>query len=140
MSACCSVLGELVRILPSRLPSLVETFARHLLAYWFAWSSASRDFSEIPGRITVLRKNAACCCYRPSSVVCRSVTLVSPAKTAEPINLPFGLWTRMGRRKHKFNRIHQVAPMCPHLVNITEPSVCGGNAALRRSTLTTCYY
>jgi len=33
---------------------------------------------------------------------------------AEPIHLPFGLWTRMGRRMHKFNRIRQVAPMCPH--------------------------
>ena len=34
-------------------------------------------------------------CYRPSSVVClsvgRSVTLVSPAKAAEPIEMPFGL-------------------------------------------------
>jgi len=28
---------------------------------------------------------------------------VSCAKTDEPIDLPFGLWTRMGRRKHKFN-------------------------------------
>jgi len=34
-------------------------------------------------------------------------------KTAEPIDLPFGLWTRLGRRKHKFNRVRQVAPMCP---------------------------
>jgi len=25
---------------------------------------------------------------------------------AEPIDLPFGLWTRVGRRKHKFNHIH----------------------------------
>jgi len=32
-------------------------------------------------------------CYRPSSVVCLSVTLVSPAKTAEPIEMPFGLRT-----------------------------------------------
>ena len=31
-------------------------------------------------------------CYRPSSVVCRSVTLVSPAKTAEPIEMPMGPW------------------------------------------------
>jgi len=34
-------------------------------------------------------------CYRQSSVVClsvgRSVTLVSPAKAAEPIEMPFGL-------------------------------------------------
>jgi len=39
---------------------------------------------------------------------------VSCAKMAEPIDLPFGLWTRVGRRKHKFNRIHQVAPICFH--------------------------
>ena len=30
------------------------------------------------------------------SVVCRSVTLVSPTKTAEPIEMPFGLRTRVG--------------------------------------------
>jgi len=43
-------------------------------------------------------------CYRPSSVVCRSVglsvTLVSPAKTAAPIEIPFGLGTRVGPRNH----------------------------------------
>ena len=38
--------------------------------------------------------------YRPSSVVCRSVTLVSPAKTAALIKLPFGLRTWMGPGKH----------------------------------------
>ena len=31
---------------------------------------------------------------------------------AEPVDLPFGLWTQVGRRKHEFNRICQVAPMC----------------------------
>jgi len=39
---------------------------------------------------------------------------VSCAKTAETIDLPFGLWTRAGPIKHKFNRIRQVAPMCRH--------------------------
>jgi len=39
-------------------------------------------------------------CYRPSSVVCQSVTLVSPAKTAEPIEMPLGLRTRMGPGNH----------------------------------------
>jgi len=34
---------------------------------------------------------------------------------AEPIDLPFGLWTQVSRRKHKFSRICQVAPMCPHV-------------------------
>jgi len=43
-------------------------------------------------------------CYRPSSVVGlyvdRSVTLVSPTKTAEPIEIPFWLRTRVGPRNH----------------------------------------
>jgi len=43
-------------------------------------------------------------CYRPSSVVCRlvglSVTLVSPAKTAEAIGMPFGLRTLVGPWNH----------------------------------------
>jgi len=37
---------------------------------------------------------------------------VSCAETAEPIDLSFGLWSRVGQAKHKFNRIRQVAPMC----------------------------
>jgi len=40
--------------------------------------------------------------YRPSSVVCRSVTLMSAAKKAEPIEMPFGLWAWMGPRNHVF--------------------------------------
>ena len=36
-------------------------------------------------------------CYRPSSVVRRSVTLVSPVKMAVPIEMPFGLWSWMGK-------------------------------------------
>jgi len=43
-------------------------------------------------------------CYRPSSVVCRSVclsvTLVIPAKTAAPIEMPFGLRTQVGPKNH----------------------------------------
>jgi len=63
---------------------------------------------------------------------------VSPAKTAERIEMPFGLWTRVGRRKHKFSRVRQVAPMWPYgrvhwrsLANTIKPSVAGGDAALR---------
>jgi len=77
---------------------------------------------------------------------------VSCAKMAERIDLPFRLWTRIGRRKHKFNRIRQVAPMSPqahegahrerahwhHVANTIEPSACGGDAALCQITLTTC--
>jgi len=39
-------------------------------------------------------------CYRRSSVVCRSVTVVSLAKTAEPIEMPFELWAPVGSRNH----------------------------------------
>ena len=69
---------------------------------------------------------------------------MSCAETAEPIDLLFGLWTRVGRRKHKFNC--QVAPMCHpmwahwcHLAKMTEPSVCGGDAVSHQITLTTCF-
>ena len=51
-------------------------------------------------------------CYRRSSVVCpfvglsvcrsvfRSLTIASPAKTAEPIEMPFWLLNRVGPRNH----------------------------------------
>ena len=71
---------------------------------------------------------------------------MSCSETAQPIDLPFGLWTRVGRRKHKFSLIRQMAPMCPHgrahwrhLANTVEPSVCGGDVVLCQITLTTCF-
>jgi len=74
-------------------------------------------------------------------------TVVSCAKMAEPIDLPFRLLYRVGRRKHKRNRIRQDAPICPHwrthwrhLANTTESCFCGGDAALCQITLTTCYH
>jgi len=43
-------------------------------------------------------------CHRWSSAVCLSVGLsvmiVSPAKTAEPIEMPFGMWTWVDSRNH----------------------------------------
>jgi len=39
-------------------------------------------------------------CYRRSSVICRSVVVVRPAKIAELIEMLFGLWTRIGPRNH----------------------------------------
>jgi len=65
----------------------------------------------------------------------QALSAVSCVKTAERIHLPFRLWTRVGRRMHKFNRIRQVVPMCPygrtrcrHLSNNIEPSVYGDDA------------
>jgi len=33
----------------------------------------------------------------------RSVTVVSPAKTAEPIEMPFGLWTQAGHTEPRIS-------------------------------------
>jgi len=56
-----------------------------------------------------------------------------------------GLWTRVGRKMHRFNRIQQVALICPHwraqwrnLANTIETSVCCGDVTLCHITLTTC--
>ena len=43
-------------------------------------------------------KDVACA----SLSVCLLVTTVSPTKTDEPIEVPFGLWTRVGPRNHVF--------------------------------------
>jgi len=50
-------------------------------------------------------------CYQPSSEVCRSDTLVSCAKTAELIEMPFGLRTGMGPRNHVYNDGGPDSPM-----------------------------
>jgi len=46
-------------------------------------------------------------------------------KTAEPIEMPFGLWTRVGLRKHVLDR----GANWRHMSNTTEPSMYGGYAA-----------
>ena len=51
-----------------------------------------------PHRSTTYVDAAYCC--RPSSLGSRSVTLASPANTAAPIEMPFGLRTRVGPGNH----------------------------------------
>jgi len=51
---------------------------------------------------------------------------VSCAKTAEPIEMPFGIWIWVGPRKHV-------------LVG-DKPFLCGGNAVFCQITLSTYYY
>jgi len=49
---------------------------------------------------------------------------MSCTKTVERIDLPFGLWTRVGRRKHKLYRIRQMTPVCPggfHVGTLSSP-------------------
>jgi len=57
---------------------------------------------------------------------------------AKPIEMPFGLWTRVGRRKHA---LHGRA-YWRNLANTTKPSVCSSDAAFCKITLTICcsYY
>jgi len=43
---------------------------------------------------------------RVAGSVALSVTLVSPAKTAEPIEMPFGLRTRVVPGKHVLDGVH----------------------------------
>ena len=49
--------------------------------------------------------DAACCYQQVASSVGWSVTLVSPTKTAEPIEMQFGLRTRVGPGNHKLDGV-----------------------------------
>ena len=65
----------------------------------------------------------------------KGLSAVSCAKTAEPIEMLFGMWSRLGHRNH-------VLDGCAHwrhLANAIEPPICGDDVALCQITLTTCY-
>ena len=77
------------------------------------------------------------------------------AITAEPLEMPFGLWALMGRRCLVLDGVAEMlrdvavatifgfvymGAHWRHLANTTEPSMCGGNAALCQITVTNCYY
>jgi len=74
-------------------PLFIHSLGHNLLCS-LQWCSR-KLYIITPHRSTYRCVNAAYC-YRPSSVVCRSVTPVSPAKTAEPIDMRFGLRTLIG--------------------------------------------
>jgi len=86
----------------------------HFLTRW-VWCLCKMDTRNEPWASVIIRpqrsttyENAAYC-YRPSSVVCRSVcrsvTLVSSAKTAAPIELPFGLRTWVDPGNHVLDEV-----------------------------------
>jgi len=54
-----------------------------------------------------------------SLLVCLSLMVVSAAKTAKPIEMLFGIWTRVGPRKHVLDG----GAYWRNLVNMIEPSV-----------------
>jgi len=66
----------------------------------------------------------------------KGLSAISCAKTAEPIEMSFGIWTHVGARKHV---LHGAAHWL-NLANTSKLSMCGGDAALCQITLTTCYY
>jgi len=49
---------------------------------------------------------------------------MSPTKTAEQIELPFGMWTPAGSRKH----VSRWGAHWRSLLIMIEPSMCGGDA------------
>jgi len=61
---------------------------------------------------------------------------MSCAKTAEPMEMLFGIWTWVGPRKHVLGGDAHWR----HLANTIEPSMCDGNVACCQITLTTCYH
>ena len=69
--------------------------------------SSVRWGSDILWKGVILRGNgvARCKVSQHPAMIC--------AKWLNRSHLSFRLWTRVGRKKHKFNRIRQVAPMCP---------------------------
>jgi len=62
--------------------------------------------------------------------VCLFVSTWNCAETAKPIEMPFGMWTRVGPRNQLLGGAH-VPPM-------VRGNCWGCNSAFRRSSLTTC--
>ena len=50
--------------------------------------------------------------------------------------MPFGMWTQAGLKKYVLDGV----TLAQTIANTTEPSVCGGDAALCQVTLATCYH
>jgi len=83
---------------------------------------ASEPTSNSPGGVVVFRPHRsttyveAAYCYQPSSEVCRSVcrsvALVSAAKTAEPIEMLLQLTPHIDNQKNLLNS--NISPTCPH--------------------------
>jgi len=84
--------------------------------------------------------------------VCLSAKIVSPAKLAEPIEMPFEMWTRVGQRNHVLHggpdspmrRGNFEGEFRTELASYIRPIVTYKNtaqwAASRQNSLTTCYY
>jgi len=87
---CCFFVLNVVLLLSCPINEQCCNCSSYIVAF-FSWLA-------YPHRSFVRTYVDAVYCYPPSSVVSQSVTLVSPAKTAKPIEMPFRLWARMGPR------------------------------------------
>jgi len=90
------------------------------LGYGLGWAQGTVNYrgSRFPFEGVILRgKGAHCEVWENFAVSC--------AKTAESIEMPFGMWTRVGSRKHLLDW----GAHWRHLANMIEPSVCGDDAA-----------
>jgi len=75
-----------------------------------------------------------------------SVTIVSHAKTDEPIEMSFALWTGVGPRNHvldggpdpPWEEVILTREGAAHCKVQEIPSVCGGDAAFGQTTVTSC--
>jgi len=104
--------GHLLKILNDPLPVLVVSGATNYQqteryderAHELSIPDQRHDLKPILGRIASQYVDAAYC-YRRNSVVCRSVgrsvTIVSPAETAKPIEVPFGMYNCGSMEAHK---------------------------------------
>ena len=76
-------------------------------------------------------------------MVCWMVGLpvLSPAKTAEPIEIPFGFW--VGQRNHVLDGLYGPYVLVLKNAQLNCLSVCGGNAAfeyIRHSVLVVLFF
>ena len=98
--------------------------SRCRLGCGLAWAQSITCYMRGPDnpweRAILVDRDAHCKAWALSTIGC--------AITAEPICLPFRLWTGVGRRMHKFNRIRHGRTRCRHLSNNIEPSVYGSDA------------
>jgi len=108
------LIGDLSRLVQQRIRERTST--RHTPRCTYTDQAPMNHTRFTPHRRTTYVDAAYS--YRPSTVVCLSVCLFVTAwalqKTAGPIEMPFGIWTLMGPRKHVLDRGCTLAKLDEH--------------------------
>jgi len=100
-AAHCEVWGDFVVTCAKTAEPIVMPFG--------LWARTGPRNHELDGVQIPLQEGAICGKWLP--IVKYRHSAVSCAEAADPIDLQFELWTRVGRRKHRFNRVCQMAQM-----------------------------